>query len=341
MSIKISKKTDMIEIRICDLSEFDKLKRFIHTNWKNNHILAFHDELLKWQHVNKKEGKLNYVIAFDRGKNDIVGILGFIPLSQYDPNLSNNKDFWLAIWKIQDAYKGIGIEMLHYFIELFNPNSIGSIGINDIVRKLYKVLKFKIGKVAHYYLLNPTIEEFKIAQIQEKPNRDTPITSKYKIKRIQDISGYSELKHSYCPQKSINYLIERYANHPIYHYTFYGVFMNENIQCILITRKISVNNSSCIRIIDVFGKLELDTIESELVSLLMAEKSEYIDCLNYGIEEQTFFNLGFNLRNDIIIPNYFEPFEQRNVDIQFAYMSNVGDYIIFKGDSDQDRPNII
>ena len=42
---------------------------------------------------------------------------------------------------------------------------------------------------------------------------------------------------------------------------------------------------------------------------------------------------------DFILPNYFEPLEIRNIDIDFAYKSNSGPLSILRGDSDQDRPN--
>lgn len=38
-----------------------------------------------------------------------------------------------------------------------------------------------------------------------------------------------------------------------------------------------------------------------------------------------------------IMPDYFAPFEQRNIDIY--YMSEIEDVILFKGDGDMDRPN--
>lgn len=331
----------MVNIRLCDFSEFENLKSFIHKDWSNNHILATHDDLLKWQHYNKLESKLNFIVASDALSGDLVGILGFIPLSQYDQNIISNKDFWLAIWKIKNGYPGIGVELLNYFTELYNPNSIGSIGINKVVRKLYKILKYKTGTVDQYYLLNPAIKNFKIAEIEGVKERPVPRASIYIIKKIQNLSVVADLQHSYSPQKSMNYLSERYANHPIYNYKFYGVFMGESVKCVLVTRKISINGTSCLRIVDVFGSLELDSIESELVKLLEAEKSEYIDCLNYGIAQSTFLNLGFSLREDVIIPNYFEPFLRANVDILIAYKSNYSNYVVFKGDSDQDRPTKI
>jgi hypothetical protein len=51
-------------------------------------------------------------------------------------------------------------------------------------------------------------------------------------------------------------------------------------------------------------------------------------------------NSGF-IKNDeaFILPNYFEPLEIKNVVIDYAYKSNSGPLSIFRGDSDQDRPN--
>ena len=38
---------------------------------------------------------------------------------------------------------------------------------------------------------------------------------------------------------------------------------------------------------------------------------------------------------------YFEPFEQCNVKIDIAWKADYDNYVAFKGDSDQDRPNIL
>ena len=67
--------------------------------------------------------------------------------------------------------------------------------------------------------------------------------------------------------------------------------------------------------------------------------------MQYGIEKKAFYISGFKLIEDIenlIIPNYFEPLIFENKDILFAY-KKVGNikFNIFKGDGDQDRPNIL
>ncbi len=331
----------MVEIKICNGNEIELVKKFIDTDWSPNHILAKNTTLLKWQHFNEQKDNLNFVIALDSENNEIVGLLGFIPTSQFDKNLIENKDYWLAIWKIRAQYKGVGMELLNFFVAQFNPNSIGSIGINKIVRKLYKVLRYKTDTLLHYYFLNPEIKDFKIAQVNQISAKKSSVVSKYQIQEISEFSSLIKLEHNYYPKKSIAYLENRYKNHPIYHYQFYVVKLNDKAKCILITRKISVNQSSCLRLVDVYGNFNLENLASELEKLLSIENAEYIDCLNFGIEKSTFENMGFSLRENIIIPNYFEPYEAKNVDIDFAILSKSDEYIIFKGDSDQDRPNKI
>ena len=68
-----------------------------------------------------------------------------------------------------------------------------------------------------------------------------------------------------------------------------------------------------------------------------------IDLLNYGISEKIFKKLDFSKldfsSDDIIIPNFFHPFIQRNIKIEFSYISKYEDFTIFRGDGDQDRPS--
>ena len=61
-----------------------------------------------------------------------------------------------------------------------------------------------------------------------------------------------------------------------------------------------------------------------------------------GIDQKLFEKSGFNLNlkdDNFIVPTYFEPFVEKNIDIYFEKSHK--DLIIFKGDSDGDRPNIV
>ena len=102
-------------------------------------------------------------------------------------------------------------------------------------------------------------------------------------------------------------------------------------------------DSSCLRIIDIIGNIKCGiNLSGVLSSLLINYDCEYIDCLNSGIEEKYFKELGFSLKNNqTIIPEYFEPFVRKNIDIYIAYRPKINNFIIYKGDGDQDRPNEI
>ena len=111
---------------------------------------------------------------------------------------------------------------------------------------------------------------------------------------------------------------------------------------IWIIRKISVNDHACLRIVDMAGNVnERLNIEGNIQNLLREYSAEYIDCYNHGIDREYFSAMGFNeVTGDTIIPNYFEPFEKKNIDIHYASYSKFPT-VIFKGDCDQDRPNLL
>jgi hypothetical protein len=126
---------------------------------------------------------------------------------------------------------------------------------------------------------------------------------------------------------------------------FYGIFHEDKIVTILSIRKISVNNSNVLRIVDVIGELtNLPNLHAQFQLLLKNHNAEYVDMLNYGVEQNAILNIGFkelDFNGNLIIPNYFEPFEQKNVKVEFACKTPFEQFVIFKGDSDQDRPNIL
>ena len=69
---------------------------------------------------------------------------------------------------------------------------------------------------------------------------------------------------------------------------------------------------------------------------------EYIDFYNSGFEKKNIIKSGFKLKlvsNNIIIPNYFNPFIRKNIELKYAYFPTDEKMILFKGDCDQDRPN--
>ncbi|MFW0737300.1 hypothetical protein [Flavobacterium sp. T12S277] len=334
----------MYQIKVLEKNQIDSLQVFIKNNWNANHIFVTSKKLLLWQHG--LDLNLNYLVAYAENNNEIIAVLGYIPTNHFDVRLkSDGLDLWLALWKGDDNYPGVGMDLLYHLQKFRNPSSIGSIGINKNVEKIYKILKYKIGELNHYYYTNPKIDNFKIISIQDKKSKffnNSELDQEIEV--VNTLFEVQKLPEPYYkPLKSADYFINRYERHPFYKYKFWLIKKSSEIISVLVVRKIEVEETSCIRVVDVLGDLSrVKNITAELNRILDDENSEYVDFLNFGIDEITFYQMGFLKKsNSEIIPNYFEPFIKSNNEIHFAYKSLYEPYVIFKGDSDQDRPNII
>ena len=92
---------------------------------------------------------------------------------------------------------------------------------------------------------------------------------------------------------------------------------------------------------DIHVLFAADTSTSMNQGLSSENCYEYVDLLCSGIDQKLFENSGFKLHikdDNLIVPTYFEPFVDKNIDIYFEKSHK--DLIIFKGDSDGDRPSI-
>jgi hypothetical protein len=343
--------SNIYNIKICDATDIGKLKEFIDRHWKKGHALVVSQVLLDFQHYEKETDTYNYIIAVNKISDEIDGLIGFIPTHHYDRNLAVEKDYWGAIWKIRtdvnnEEIKTLGLYLLESFKEATAFSTFGAIGISKVAKKIYKALKYDIGILNQYYMLNREKTTFVIANVVDNtvPKNTQVGGSNFRISEIESLEGVTPLECEYSPKKSITYLVNRYLKHPIYKYKFLGIYNGHDLKTILVTRTIHVNNARVIRIVDMLGNINLlPNLFDQLQARLIDEDAEYIDFVNYGISEDLFLQLGFTkliVDGNTTIPNYFEPFEKANIEIEFASKSTKP-YIIFKGDSDQDRPNII
>ena len=343
----------LYDIREARISEGADIQRFLDSHWKKNHSLAVSRELLDFQHLNKVDSQYNYVIARHAKTGEIDALFGFIPTYQYDESLRKEGDYWGAIWKKREDIENeesneIGMDVFTRIFDYPNFHSFAAIGISRIAMKIYKAFQCKIGYLAHYYLLNDHVCNFRIAGNVEDsqkraegsyiPNRD------WTISEIDPLQLHSlQVSPAYRPLKSIEYLINRYVMHPVYKYRFLGIQLKGTVVAILVVRFVEAMGSMVIRIVDALGELQ-GSLYEPLQDLLHTTGAEYIDIMNYGIDENVFYRMGFrklDLEGDLIIPNYFEPFEQCNVKIDIAWTADYDNYVAFKGDSDQDRPNVL
>lgn len=339
---------------VCQLSQVEELVGYIDSNWAKDHILVTSRKLLDWQHKSKQGEYYNFVMARHNKTGEICGVLGFIPTSHFSEGLESEKEAWLAIWKVNEGAKfiGLGLGLLNFLKREFDIKNICSIGISQIVFPMYQTLGFKVGQLSQLALINTQREHYSIAKVPDDfscnflnktTNYDVSFMETTQLE--EQLSGVRLFNHK--TQKDKDYFLSRYVNHPKFTYRFLGVYREQELIAFMVLRIVSHNNSTALRVVDAQGDLaSIAKVSNNLFNLLVTEDHEYLDIMQFGMNEAELVKSGFiqvGENENIIIPDYFQPFVQKNISIFFARQSSEIEesFVLFKGDADQDRPNIM
>ena len=145
-------------------------------------------------------------------------------------------------------------------------------------------------------------------------------------------------------RRSMRYIEHRYYMHPYYTYKVYGLKLKNEMRSAVVMRAEQVRDAKVLRIVDFFGRDEDLSYAGEAFDQLITEGNyEYLDFYCYGIDQKILREAGFVRRekgDENIIPNYFDPFVQQNIDIYF-YAWFLEKIHVYRGFGDQDRPNRI
>ena len=338
-------------LETCPRQSIDELCEYIDSDWVKNHIFVQSRTLLDWQHKNSKDNNYNFIIARDAKSDEICGVLGFIFSSHFSPQLEDERDVWLAIWKVREGakYSGLGLRMLGFLKREHKVKTICSIGLSEIVVPMYKLLNFEVGQLKQFVLVNNKLSEYQILQTGSYKEKKVGLSEQYTLElltteNLSNISPEIEKTIFTCtPQKNIEYILNRYAKHPMYHYEVFSVNNRNAIKSLLITRTITINGANVMRIIDYQGDFyHLAHLNYKLTQLLAERGLEYIDFVQYGIPEHYLSDSGFVNVNDVdglIAPEYFEPLVKTQVTLDYARLGGEKNFYLCKGDSDQDRPS--
>lgn len=341
------------EIRFCKEEEVSELMDFLKKYWKNDHIFVLSKELLDFQHFDKKNHRYNFVIAKYKKTQEIHSILGFVPTSHFDQAIKKTM-VWPCIWKSREdiSRKGLGVSLYYYLKITLEIDTISILGISEVALSIYKHWNFKTGKMEQYFLPNLhkksriTLGMDSLQEI-EKKSKDIFELQLYNQDMFEKIAEEETVFAGIKPYKSKQYYINRFFLHPIYSYLFYAIKDAYEIQTIIVMRSCYAKESKCLRIVDVIGRIDsIAGVCNQLLELMEKNDYEYIDFMEAGIEKESLLLTGFKRRKDypnLILPNYFEPFLQENIDLDYAYktIDTETGLIFFKADADQDRPNLL
>ncbi|GHU44660.1 hypothetical protein FACS1894111_12280 [Clostridia bacterium] len=186
----------------------------------------------------------------------------------------------------------------------------------------------------------------KIEAMPQKPNvACASCTELIKINGIDELDGRFDFEYdkNRIPYKDKWYIKRRYFEHPVYDYMVWALRdKTEAYGGLLFCREVTQNGAKALKIIDYLGDIQLIAgLESAFGKILETENYEYIDLYCAGVEDELLYAAGFSLRTETdpnIIPNYFEPFVQKNIEIR--YHTDNDKALFFRGDADRDRPYI-
>jgi len=328
--------------------------RFLDAHWAKNHVLSVSRKLMDWQYYNNRWVRYNFLIGVDNTSGEILGVLGYIPTYLYDMAIcDSDKHVWLTIWKVRNdvSKTTLGLQLMNAVFLAEGTKNISTVGINQDVEPLYRMMKFETGTLEHYYITNNSMQEFELFS-GETPSICQEFTGNVQLRVLDDESSVSafleglDTVNTNYPLKTKAYFINRYMRHPFYKYDLYGLDVSGAPATMLVCRAVSANGASAVRIVDLHGTVsKMSGAYGCFQRLLTQTGSEYMDLYCYGLEENHLTAAGFTrktVENGVIVPNYYEPFVAGNVDILYAYHMDANrPYHIFKGDGDQDRPNQI
>lgn len=334
------------EIRLGKISDIPSIMGFIEKYWKSGHIMAKNRDFFEYEFL-ETDGTVNIVLAINRETKTIEGMIGFL----YASSEHEIRDLWGSIWKVRPGNTGmLGIELFLRMEQLTQCRYNIGIGANPkttipIVKKL---LHRNIGKMKHYYRLSDKkMEDFRIANVAYFPQNifkgSSSEASIIILDSIKKLKEHFKIDKSdpVIPYKDYDYMEKRYYRHPIYQYTICGIQMKDITRAVLVYREQWMEDRKVIRIVDYLGdRSVMGEIGFFWEQKLSDSKCEYIDFYCYGFEDRFLEKAGFSVileKDKNIIPNYFYPFLQENIDIWIH--SPVENVLICKADGDQDRPN--
>lgn len=340
------------DVHLCGADEIGLVMRFIETYWAKGHVLAHDRGLIDWQH-RRADGDYNFIVAKRGNDSELLGVLGFIPTARYDQSLADDETVWLAVWKVRPtgAPGGLGLALLRELTALHAASAIAVVGIGPAEHiGMYRALGFATGELSQYYMLNATRDDFELASLPAEPPRGPIANGSARLSEVGkrdfgDAVRRVSIDGDANPRKSTRYFESRFFDHPVYEYQLYLVESSAGAG-VVAARRATHDGRTALRIVDFLGS---EAVFAEcgpgVQQLVQSVHAEYADVWNAGFATSTFDRAGFHKVDPdgaVVIPNYFEPFLQRNARISYALRSrSKRPLAIFRADGDQDRPNMI
>jgi hypothetical protein len=331
-------------IRRAGVEDIPLIMDFLDKYWEKNCLLSYDRAFFEYEHLVGNE--VDFVIALNKKTGSLDAVEGLIRCSA-----RADADAFAVMWvaKPRSGTPFLGLAVSEQLPTLCGFRNFAGVGLREdtAVRICTELISGTVEKLNHYYRLgNPA--EYAVAVIAKEArvlpqisgNRLIPIPTFEHALRWFDFDKLPDT----VIYKDAWYMKRRYYEHPYYKFHVWGIRRASGVvEALLITRVVRCKNTLILRIVDFWGDEEaLIGIGSDLDIIMRQYPIEYTDFYCYGLSGEILREAGFVLRDENdpnIIPNHFEPFEQKNVDIYIS-SGNMNGIRLFKGDADQGRPRL-
>ena len=178
---------------------------------------------------------------------------------------------------------------------------------------------------------------------------EVPVRRDLGLEKVEDAADLIPLgmpATPHTPVKDTWYLRRRYFRYPYFHYDVWAARGNGKLLAYVVTRTVTAEETGCVpvvRLVDFIGEdAVLPRLGGALDAILNRAGGEYMDCYNAGIPAEVWQAAGFTERlegDGSVIPNYLTPPLLENT--EYYYFTNKPEnFVLFKADGDQDRPNL-
>jgi hypothetical protein len=336
-------RTDLHTIRFAVREDILRIQTFISQYWRADHVYAINRAFFEYEFLYGDD--VNFVLAIDNN-NVLHGILGFIQYQQE----RKGSDICTVIWKVlpKTGDPQLGLRLLMFLVNESGVSSVSSVGANPKTLAIYQLLGYRTGALQHYIIPSPLLKKpvlLKNADLSAFYEKEGNAVTDEGSNSIIEILHPDEVIRIFSglpagvPAKSVWFFQKRFLLHPCFRYRF---FTNAGNTLLLVIREVNSQGAVALRIMYIAGQYaSLAGMKQGLRELLISSGAEYIDFYCTGINREWIKQAGFYLKRKngkMVVPDYFDPFEQRNVDIHFFTTRKKG-IQLFKGDGDQDRPN--
>lgn len=318
-----------VTCRLARPDEKNTVVRFLDEHWGEKHPLMHLPDLFSFYY----DHGAGLQFAFAEDESGPVAVVGYILASR-----AARPDIWVSIWCAKKKHNGAGLELMAALPGLTGARVMACNNIRPKTMAFYEFLGYTAARLPHYYRLADR-PAYRIARVAKKTI--LPVGPGPALQRVPDEAAlaacytpHPELR----PYKDVWYLTRRYFHYPRQQY---DVWQLED--ALLMTRTVEVSGARVLRVADYVGAPErFPAFGPGIDRLLLETGAEYADCYCAGIPAATMAAAGFAERREDcpnILPNYLTPPLYENTEYYY-FTSDSANFLMFKADGDQDRPNI-